>query len=165
MSASPGRCATSDQRQYYTFTSKTGNCQPLYGCYSYSDRNVFLSMEGCNGACAYDSALTINAGTTVMTGTGNGGFSGNTGGVVNVGMTTVGNVVDMQTTSGGSSWNSGMTTIPTMVIDNNQFGGSFRGGGINSLTDIPSVNIEPGVKITRGKASVRVMIYLSLCMS
>ena len=56
---SPGRCAPSQRRRFYSYSSKTRRCEEIMGCYSVRDRNVFLSRGGCSRVCAVDPNVTI----------------------------------------------------------------------------------------------------------
>ena len=48
---SPGRCSDSEKRTFWTYSSKTSNCEQTTGCYSLSDRNVFLTRSACRRNC------------------------------------------------------------------------------------------------------------------
>ena len=97
--------------------------------------------------------------TTVATGNIDSGFSVDGGGGVVVDMTTGGNVVDTQTTGGSNMWNTGGTTMSTTVVSLNDKvlvvtdsgAAATVDEGISTLTDLPSFNIGPGIRITRGK--------------
>ncbi|KAL4222804.1 hypothetical protein ACF0H5_018844 [Mactra antiquata] len=51
MNPSPGKCAESQRRTYFSYSSKTSTCLQIYGCYSIRDRNVFMTREGCRRRC------------------------------------------------------------------------------------------------------------------
>lgn len=48
---SPGLCQDSEKRTFWTFSSKTSSCMQITGCYTLSDRNVFLTRIACRRNC------------------------------------------------------------------------------------------------------------------
>lgn len=48
---SPGLCSDSEKRTFWTYSSKTSGCTQITGCYTLSDRNVFLTRMACRRNC------------------------------------------------------------------------------------------------------------------
>ena len=48
---SPGRCLESQQKTFWTFSSKTSACTRVTGCYSIRDRNTWMTRAGCESGC------------------------------------------------------------------------------------------------------------------
>lgn len=48
---SPGRCLESQQKTFWTFSSKTSACTRITGCYNIRDRNTWLTREACQSGC------------------------------------------------------------------------------------------------------------------
>ena len=58
MNPSQGICSANQRRSYYSYSSKTGVCEEIYGCYSIRDRNVFLTRDGCRQNCFVNTSMT-----------------------------------------------------------------------------------------------------------
>jgi len=55
---SPDVCRQNQEREYYTFSSKSNTCVRISGCFSIYDRNVFLTRGDCNNKCFVYSGVT-----------------------------------------------------------------------------------------------------------
>ncbi|XP_060599372.1 uncharacterized protein LOC132752976 [Ruditapes philippinarum] len=55
---SPGICADREKKRFFSYSSKTGDCDEIYGCYSIRDRNVYLTKPGCRRSCFLSEGST-----------------------------------------------------------------------------------------------------------
>ena len=66
-----GRCRESEKTNYWSYSPKINACAQIYGCYSFRDRNVFLTRPVCDQTCGVDgssSLLTMPNNTRVSIG-------------------------------------------------------------------------------------------------